>query len=226
MICQCRKILWVNLSRRQVKPLAFFAVHEAMAYTFPLSPLGVCWGPPWKLCLLPTNFCSICVWTSWTEPSLSQQSLRLWGGGGSFILPRDAQSFCSSLSQATILLLPSLPPHRFLERFQPPGKEPVMRGGKRGGRRMRGLDGYTGSDPDISTGGGVMLCLFLTLCSDRDRSTETGWKVSGGRSVLEMDTTFLQAAGRRWNLESPWQSLNISLWSTVPHFHWLAYINN
>lgn len=73
-----------------------------------------------------------------------------------------------------------------------------MRGGKRGGRRMRGLDGYSGCDPDVSTGGGgggVMLCLFLTLCSERDRKTVHGWKVNGGQSVLEMDTALLQAAG-------------------------------
>lgn len=34
---------------------------------------------------------------------------------------------------------------------------------------MRGLDGCSGSDPDVSSGGGLMLCLFLTLCLDRVR---------------------------------------------------------
>lgn len=59
-----------------------------------------------------------------------------------------------------------------------------------------GLDRYTGSDPDVSTeGGGVMLCLFPTLCSERDIVTVNGWKVNGGQSVLELDTTLLQAAG-------------------------------
>lgn len=30
---------------------------------------------------------------------------------------------------------------------------------------------------------------------ERDRGTVNGWKVSGGQSVLQMDTTLLQAAG-------------------------------
>ena len=34
---------------------------------------------------------------------------------------------------------------------------------------MRGLDRCSGSDPDVSSGGEVMLSLFLTQCSDRVR---------------------------------------------------------
>lgn len=81
----------------------------------------------------------------------------------------------------------------FLEGFQPSGKEPVMRGGLRvgvGGRGMRGLDGYAGSEPGPHTKEreGLRLCLFLTLCLVRDRSTEHRWKVKRGQSVQEMDT--------------------------------------
>ncbi|KAI9532755.1 hypothetical protein NQZ68_029321 [Dissostichus eleginoides] len=75
-----------------------------------------------------------------------------------------------SVSVAVLVTAPSSSPsHRYLERFQPPGKDPVMRGGKKGGRRMRGLDGEPCSDPDVSSGGGgVMLCLFPTLCSETE----------------------------------------------------------
>lgn len=39
----------------------------------------------------------------------------------------------------------------------------------REGAEDEGLDGCSGSDPDVSSGGGLMLCLFLTLCLDRVR---------------------------------------------------------
>lgn len=71
----------------------------------------------------------------------------------------------------------------------------MQRGG--GDGRLRGSDGYTGSEPCISAGGGeVMLYLFLTL-SVRHRGTEYGWKVNGGQSVEEVDTT--AAAGSRFS---------------------------
>lgn len=164
-----------------------------MAYTFPLSPLGFAGGR--------LGSCVFSLQTFAASASGRHEQSHHWANSPSGFGAAEGHSFCPATLRASALLChkqpsSSLPPHHFLEHFQPPGKEPVMRGGKRGGRRMRGLDGYTGSDPDVSTGGGgVMLCLFLTLCSDRDRSTENGWKVSGGRSELEMDTAFLQAAG-------------------------------
>lgn len=53
-----------------------------------------------------------------------------------------------------------------------------------GGRGMRGLDGYAGSEPGPRTKEreGLRLCLFLTLCLVRDRSTEHRWKVKRGQS--------------------------------------------
>lgn len=118
---------------------------------------------------------------------MGQQSLRLWGGWGSFLLPCDTLSSSSSLSQATTpspALLGALPAFRL--------------GACDERRKERGLDGSTGSEPDVSTGGGgLMLCLFLTLCSARDRGTEHGWKVKRGQSVQEMDTT--AAAGSRFS---------------------------
>lgn len=132
----CKHEYWINLIVK--KMLIYFSCIFCSAlsdgYTFPLSPLGFYWGPCWKPCL-GTNLCSICVWMSWTGPSASQQSLRLQGSGGSLILPRDAQSFCSSLSQAP----PSLPPNPFL------GAPPASRPGACDERRKaRGGGGWGG----------------------------------------------------------------------------------
>lgn len=82
-----------------------------------------------------------------------------------------------------------------------------MRGGWGAGGRTRGSDGYAGAEPDPHTkeGGGLRLCLFLTLCFVRDRSGEHRWKVKRGQSVQKMDTT--AAAGGALTCKEVFRSL-------------------
>lgn len=67
----------------------------------PPPPLSFTGGRPGSSVFSLQNICSMCVWTSWTQPSVGQQSLRPWGGWGSFILPCYTLSSSSSLSQTT-----------------------------------------------------------------------------------------------------------------------------
>lgn len=144
MICECGEILSAKIYRNKsvmVIHSHFLQCINRWPTHFLSPPLGFAGGLPGSGVFSVQTFSSICVWTSWTEPSVSQQSLRLWGGWGSFILPHNAQRFALQCHKRAPPPLPSYPPRRFLEHFQPPGKEPAMRGGKREGRRMRGLDG-------------------------------------------------------------------------------------
>lgn len=91
------------------------------------------------------------------------------------------------------------------------GGLPASRRGACDERRMRGgtrgSDGYAGAEPDPHTkeGGGLRLCLFLTLCFVRDRSGEHRWKVKRGQSVQKMDTT--AAAGGALTCKEVFRSL-------------------
>lgn len=176
MICRYCKILLVNITRRKIKSPAFFLQCMKPWPTHFLSlPLGFARGRPGSRVFSLQTF----VASASGHPEQSHQ----WANSPSGFGSAEGHSFCPAMTTPPSPLLLGVPP----------GKEPVIRGGKRGGRRMRGLVGYTGSGPDVSTGGGgVMLFVSNALCRGRQRSCE--WMESRGRVVVNFTAGGRKAA--------------------------------